>query len=101
MDRGYLSPRHYFAMFAAVFIFLACVALFIAIVQGDASKGLLTEVGWAGLAAPFVLIFFVLWAGARKASQPVNYPRIEHLRIAGKYIPTSAAKIGVSPLHLR
>jgi hypothetical protein len=36
----------------------------------------------------------------RKSSQRANYPRIEHLRIAGKYAPTEAATIGVSPLHL-
>jgi hypothetical protein len=46
-----------------------------------------------------VAIFLAMFA--RKASQRVNYPRIEHLRIAGKYAPTSAAKMGVSPLHLR
>jgi hypothetical protein len=37
----------------------------------------------------------------RKPSPRANHPRIEHLRIAGNYASTDAAKIGVSPLHLR
>lgn len=102
MERGYLSRKHYyFAMFAIVVVFMACVALFIAIDRGYASRGVVIAVGWAGMAVPFLVAIFLPLMVVRKTSRPVNYPRIEHLRIAGKYAPTSAAKIGVSPLHLR
>lgn len=39
---------------------------------------------------------------ARELGQPPNpnYPRIKHLRIAGKYTATGAAAVGVSPLHI-
>ncbi|MGA9884170.1 MAG: hypothetical protein WBQ34_10665 [Candidatus Acidiferrales bacterium] len=107
MERGYLYRKpylQYFAMFAAVLIFLACVALFIVIVHGYASKGVLIAAGWASFAVAIFLpmgVAILVPMFDRKPSQPVNYPRIEHLRIAGKYAPTGAAKIGVSPLHLR
>ena len=101
MERGYLSRKHYFAMSAAVFVFLACVALFIAITHGYASRSVVIAVGWAGMAVPLLVAIYLPLMVLRKPSRPVNYPRIEHLRIAGKYAPTSAAKIGVSPLHLR
>jgi hypothetical protein len=52
--------------------------------------------------APFVALF-VVFAGRRKPLRPPNYPRIEHLRIAGRYQPERrfSADIGVSPLHLK
>ena len=43
-------------------------------------------------------------ASTRKALRSSNYPRIEHLRIAGKYqyhAVRSSAEMGISPLHLR
>lgn len=41
-------------------------------------------------------------ASTRKSLRPSNYPRIEHLRIAGKYHAVgSSAEMGISPLHLR
>jgi hypothetical protein len=107
MERGYLSRRHYLLVFAAVFIFMASVAVFI--LRFDlpyGSSGAVMAVIAAG--APFIIsiataiaiaIFVPMFA--RKPLQPANYPRIEHLRIAGKYAPTSAAKMGVSPLHLQ
>ena len=52
--------------------------------------------------APFVALFLV-FTGRRKPLRPPNYPRIEHLRIAGKYQAARRfpADIGVSPLHLK
>ncbi len=104
MERGYLSRKEYFAMFAGVLIFMACVAMLIAINRGYASKGVLIAAGWSSFAVAILLPMaaaILVPMFDRKPSQPVNYPRIEHLRIAGKYAPTGAAKIGVSPLHLR
>ena len=57
--------------------------------------------------APFVAPFVVLGvalAAAFSKRKPLrsNYPRIEHLRIAGKYQAVgTSADIGISPLHLR
>ena len=60
--------------------------------------------------APFIAVFAgvgVVFAGAawaafaRKPSRSQNYPRIEHLRIAGKYQTSRPAEMGFSPLHLR
>jgi hypothetical protein len=110
MERGYLSRRHYFLVFAAVFIFMASVAVFILCFDlRYGSSGAVMAVIAAGAAgAPFIIsiataiaiaIFVPMFA--RKPLQPANYPRIEHLRIAGKYAPTSAAKIGLSPLRLQ
>ena len=39
-------------------------------------------------------------ASRRKSLRPSDYPRIEHLRIAGKY-HGSWAQMGMSPLRLR
>lgn len=58
--------------------------------------------------APFIGIFLALgivFAGAafaRKPIPPSNYPRMEHLRIAGKYHATGRfGEAGTSPFHLR
>ena len=108
MERGYLSRKHYFFLALAVLTFMASVAVFIlsfAIDRRGGSNGaviaIIAAAGanipiWVGVA---VAIFAPMFG--RKPSQAANYPRIEHLRIAGKYAPTGAAKIGVSPLHLR
>jgi hypothetical protein len=41
-------------------------------------------------------------ASRRKSLRPPNCPRIEHLRIAGKYQAVgTSAEMGISPLHLR
>lgn len=52
---------------------------------------------------PFIAIV-AAFAFTRKSlrPRPSNYPRIEHLRIAGKYHAVgSSAEMGISPLHLR
>lgn len=59
----------------------------------------------AGL-APFVALFAalgVVFAAvfARKPLRPTNYPRIDHLRIAGKYQAAGRfGETGLSPLRL-
>jgi NADH:ubiquinone oxidoreductase subunit K len=107
MKRGHLSRKDYFLMLASVFIFMASVAVFILCFSIDQRNGsnrtVIAIVASAGASIPIwicvaVAIFVPMFS--QKSSQRVNYPRIEHLRIAGKYAPTSAAKIGVSPLHL-
>lgn len=57
--------------------------------------------------APFIAVFvalgivFVAAASARKPLRPSNYPRIEHLRVAGKYQTADRfGETGISPLHL-
>jgi len=56
--------------------------------------------------SPFVALFAalgIIFAGifARKPIRPSNYPRIEHLRIAGKYQPAGRfGETGISPLRL-
>lgn len=107
MERGYLSRKQYFFLaLAAVLTFMASVAVFIlcfSIGQRYGSNGaVIAVIAAAGAGIP-------IWVGVGVAifapmlfvrKPPVNYPRIEHLRIAGKYEPTGAAKMGVSPLHL-
>jgi hypothetical protein len=95
-------------MFAAVFIFMVSVAVFVlcmaAPFQSHRWSAAVIAAGSAGTMVPiFVAIFLAMAVPmlARKPSQPVNYPRIEHLRIAGKYAPANPAKIGVSPLRLQ
>jgi|SRR6516164_2058075 len=53
--------------------------------------------------ASFVGLFVIVVAAAkRKPLRSPNYPRIEHLRIAGKYQAVgTSAEMGISPLHLR
>jgi len=54
--------------------------------------------------APFVVLGIALAAAAftRKPLRSSNYPRIEHLRIAGKYHAVgTSVEMGISPLHLR
>jgi len=53
---------------------------------------------------PFVVLGIALTAAAsrRKPLRSSNYPRIEHLRIAGKYQTVGRlGEMGISPLHLR
>lgn len=107
MERVYLSRKRYFFLALAVLAFMASVAVFILSFVIDqryrSNAAVIAVISAAGAGIPIwigvaVAIFAPMLA--RKPSQRVNYPRIEHLRIAGKYAPTAAAKIGVSPLHL-
>jgi hypothetical protein len=57
---------------------------------------------------PFIGVLVALGAGfavafsSRKPIRPANYPRIEHLRIAGNYQAAGAfGETGISPLRLR
>jgi hypothetical protein len=99
MEDSRLSRRHHFPAFAAAFIFVAFVALLVLCVTIDLRYGSNAAATTVAVAVPFWAIWAVMFT--RKPSHRANYPRIEHLRIAGKYTSTGAAKIGVSPLHLK
>jgi heme/copper-type cytochrome/quinol oxidase subunit 4 len=98
MKGSHLSRKHYFLSFAVVstsVASLALLALWVAIGRRYGSNTAIIVAMGVALAVPICVAMFL-----RKPSQRANYPRIEHLRIAGKYAPTDAARIGVSPLHL-
>jgi len=63
------------------------------------------RVGTGRTIMPMLLAVFglraLISALAHKPSRSPNYPRIEHLRISGKYSPAGAADVGISPLHLQ
>jgi hypothetical protein len=88
-----------------VAILLAICALIASWVVFERPYGTVGAIA-AGL-APFVALFValgVVFAAvfARKPLRPANYPRIEHLRIAGKYQAAGRfGETGISPLHLR
>jgi hypothetical protein len=101
--------RNYFLTLAVVFIavaftlvFALCAAINRWLFAHGASMGVAGDVIaiWVPIAVGvFVPIPLAIYYARRPAQRP-NHPRIEHLRIAGKYAPTSAAKMGVSPLYL-
>jgi hypothetical protein len=98
MKGSHLSRKHYFLSFAVVFTsvaYLTLLALCVTISRRYGSNAAIIVAMGVALAVPICVAMCL-----RKPSQRANYPRIEHLRIAGKYAPTDAARIGVSPLHL-
>jgi hypothetical protein len=106
MDVGHLSRKHYLLTFALVFVAVAFALMFALCAAIDrrlfSNSAIVGVVG--GVVATWVPIAFGIFIAIYYMPRPprqLNYPRIEHLRIAGKYAPTSASKIGVSPLHLR
>lgn len=100
MEGSHLSRKRHFLVLAAAFIFVTFAALFVLCLAIDLRYGSNVAATAVAVAVP---IWVAIWAAmfTRKPSHPANYPRIEHLRIAGKYASTSAAKMGVSPLHLK
>jgi len=103
MEGNELPRKHHFLTLAVVFTavaFALVFALCAAIDRWFFSNGAKMGVA-ADLIASFMPIAIAIAALMRKSPQRPNYPRIEHLRIAGKYAPTGTAKMGVSPLYLR
>jgi hypothetical protein len=99
MKGSHLSRKHYFLSFAVVSTSLASLALLalcVAIGRRYGSNPAIIIAMGVALAVSICGAMFL-----PKHSQRANYPRIEHLRISGKYAPMDAATIGVSPLHLR
>jgi hypothetical protein len=69
------------------------------------SGTIIAIIAQAGAFIQLAVVFGITLAAAastRKPLRPSNYPRIEHLRIAGKYHAVgTSAEMGISPLHLR
>jgi hypothetical protein len=99
MKGSQLSRKRYLLALAVVFTSVTFAGLLVLCVAIDRRYGsnlaIIEAIGAAILVAMWVAMF------PRKPSQRAAYPRIEHLRIAGKDASTDAANIGVSPLHLR
>jgi hypothetical protein len=106
---GYVAPKRH-VLLAAISSFLVlafCMFVFwVVFARPSGTMGMTIAVivaqATAFGVAPFVALFIV-FAGRRKPLRPPNYPRIEHLRIAGKYQAARRfpADSGVSPLHLK
>ena len=104
-----MALQRYFlpAVIYAIFLFFCSVTAFYEVFDG--------RYGTIGTIATIIAQAAVLWVGpfvaivaalafTRKSLRPSNYPRIEHLRIAGKYkyqAVRRSAEMGISPLHLR
>jgi len=111
MESEGLPQKHYFLTLAMVFtagafalVMALCVALERRLFSNGAMLGVLGTLTatWMPIAvAVFLPIGIAIAVAMRKFPQRHNYPRIEHLRIAGKYVPAGPAKMGVSPLYLK
>ncbi len=106
MNKINVTPRRYFmpvALPVLVALPMSLIVLSLALDLRYGSNGS-TALVLGSLAVPIgsaVWVALFVPAFTRKPSPPPNYPRIEHLRIAGKYNSTgSSARIGVSPLRL-
>jgi hypothetical protein len=109
-----MALKRYFKPAAVTLIFLASGGVFALAV---AALGAVLDREYSTLAAlipifiALAVVFGVAIPASRRKSLRPNYPRIEHLRIAGKYhvVGTSANmsgkgyhwSMGISPLHLR
>ena len=106
MNWNRMTQKRYFLMigvFVIVAGFFGLFALCIAVGTHGGSDRAAVAIYTAVFAAVFTALFSSLVGFlAREFAQPPNpnYPRIKHLRIAGKYAPTGAAAVGVSPLHI-
>ena len=95
------------AVVAAVLLFAVCCYVFWAVFETPrgTSGTIVAIVAQAGTFIPLAVVLaiaFAVAAATRKPLRSPNYPRIEHLRIAGRYQAVgTSAEVGVSPLHLR
>jgi hypothetical protein len=102
--------RRYFppAGIAAIFAFLGALIVFcIAFDVTHATPGRESAIAAIAAVAPFVSLFvplFIVFSAPffTRNTQKPNHPRINHLRIAGKYQEQGLiAERGLSPLRLR
>jgi len=103
MPKSTMSWRRYFIAAVVICTFAAfcgIVALVVVIDRRFESDGTMVAILVPILAVVPGLALLTL-ALARKPTRRPNYPRIEHLRIAGKYSPSGGADVGISPLHLQ
>jgi len=111
MEGNELPRKRYFLTLAVVFtavafalVFALCAAINRWLFSNGAKIGVAGEViaSFVTIAvAVFMPIAFAIAVSMRTPPHRPNYPRIEHLRIAGKYASTGAAKMSVSPLYLK
>jgi len=106
MNWNDITLKRYFLMigvFVIVAGFLALFALCIAVGAHGGSNHVAVALYTALFAAVLTALFpSLVGLLGREFAQPPNpnYPRIKHLRIAGKYAATGASQVGVSPLHI-
>jgi hypothetical protein len=110
---GYVAPKRYFLLVtisAILLVFCSMIVLFVAFDRPYGTiwpvAAIIAQVVALGI-APFLAIgtglILALGAASKpKSLRPPNYPRIEHLRIAGKYqaVRRFSAEMGISPLRL-
>jgi hypothetical protein len=90
-----VALKRYLAVSAIFLVFLACCG--VVALAAALDKAMIPI--FIALAIPLGV---AVWASRHKSLRPSNYPRIEHLRIAGKYHAMDTfAGMGISPLRLR
>ncbi len=106
MNWNDMTLKRYFMMIGVFVIVASFLALF-AVCIAVGARGGSNRVAVALYTAVFAAVLTVLFPSmvgllGREFAQPANpnYPRIKHLRIAGKYTATGASQVGVSPLHI-
>ncbi len=105
-----MALKRYFlpaAIFAVFVLFCSVFAFWVVFEMryGTTRTTIVGVIAQAGAFIPLAVVLFIIWAAStRKPPRSPNYPRVEHLRIAGRYdyrAERSSAEIGISPLHLR
>ncbi len=104
-----MALKRYFLPVAifAVFVLFCSVFAFWVVFEMRYGTTRTTIAAVIAQAGAFIPLAFVLWiiirgASTRKRLRSPNYPRIEHLRIAGKYHAVGRyGEMGSSPLNLR
>ena len=100
-----MALKRYFlpAVIFAIFVFLCSVYVFWVVFDrqyGTSGTTIVAIIAQAGVWVPLGIAVTVA-ASARKPVRPPNYPRIEHLRIAGKHHSVRRFSVEeISPLHL-
>jgi hypothetical protein len=90
------------AVFSTILLAFCVIAFGVVFERPYGTSGTIVAIiAQAGVWVPLGIALAVA-ASARKPLRSPNYPRIEHLRIAGKYQAAgTSADMGYSPLHLR
>lgn len=94
------------AAVSAIILFAFCLIAFCVVLERPygMSGTIIAILAQVGAFFPLAAVLGITFAAAASARKPLrpNYPRIEHLRIAGKYHAAGrSADLGISPLHLR
>ena len=102
-----MALKRYFlpAVIFAIFVFFCIVYVFWVVFDrryGTSGTTIVAIVTIIALAGVWVPLGIAVAASTRRPLRPPNYPRIEHLRIAGKYHSVRRFSVEeISPLHLR